>query len=89
VRYRWLAVVAAAPLLVGCTLPPQETPAEALARRQLSCTEAGFQKDTPDFRLCVLLQQTNERLDSVERRLGWIESDVRFPPPYARWPYWW
>jgi hypothetical protein len=88
VRYRWVAVIAATPP-TGCALPPQETPAEALARRQLSCTEAGFQEGTPDFRLCVLLQQTNERLENVERRLGWIEQDVRFPPPYAGWPYWW
>jgi hypothetical protein len=83
-----VAVIAAAPL-VGCSLPAQETPAEALARRQLSCTEAGFQAGTPDFRLCMLLQQTNERLENVERRLGWIEQDVRFPPPYVGRPYWW
>jgi hypothetical protein len=87
-RCRWVAIIAAAPLL-GCTMPPQETPAEALARRQVSCSEAGFQKDTPDFRLCVLLQQTNERLENVERRLGWIENEVRFPPPYVGRPYWW
>ena len=37
---------------------------------RLSCTEAGFEADTPDFRLCLLLQQTNERLAAVERRLS-------------------
>ena len=31
-------------LLAGCTTPPPETPAEALARRELSCTEAGFDR---------------------------------------------
>ena len=87
-RLGWTLLAAAAGI-GGCALPPQETPVEALARRQLSCTEAGFQAGTPDFRLCVLLQQTNERLENVERRLGWIEQEVRFPPPYVGRPYWW
>ena len=65
-----------AALLAGCATVPPETPAEATARRGLSCTEAGFEADTPDFRLCLLLQQTNERLAAVERRLGWIEQDA-------------
>jgi hypothetical protein len=75
--------------LAGCAmLPPAETPEEAQARRSLSCQQAGIPEGSPEFRLCVLLQQTNERLDAVERRLGWIEQDVRFPPPfYGR--YWW
>ena len=71
------------PLLVaGCTLPPAETPAEALTRRQASCTEEGFEASTPDFRLCVLLQQTNERLAAVERRLALIDQDWRLTGPY-------
>ena len=69
-------------LATGCTLPPAETPAEALTRRQASCTEEGFESGTPDFRLCVLLQQTNERLAAMERRLRLIEQDWRVPGPY-------
>jgi hypothetical protein len=74
--------------LAGCTMPPFETPAEALARRQVSCTEAGFSEGTPDFRLCLLLQQTNERLEAVERRLIWIEQDTSWRGPYIG-PGWW
>ena len=77
--------------LAGCALPPIETPAEAQARRTVSCQEAGFAADTPEFRLCLLLQQTNDRLAVLERRLTRIEQDVRFPGPYpyygSRW--WW
>ena len=69
-------------------LPPAETPAEALARRQVSCTEAGFAEGTPDFRLCLLLQQTNERLAAVEQRLIWIEQDASLRGPYFG-PGWW
>ena len=87
-RPGWTLLAAAAGI-GGCALPPQETPVEALARRELSCTESGFTEGTPDFRLCVLLQQTNERLASVERRLSWIEQDVRFAGPYFGPGRWW
>lgn len=74
--------------LAGCAVPV-ETPAEAQARRAVGCEESGFTRDSPDFRLCILLQEANERLDAVERRLRFIEQDVRFAgPPYYR-PYWW
>lgn len=74
--------------LGGCAVPV-ETPAEAQARRAVSCEEAGFTRGSPDFRLCILLQEANERLDAVERRLRFIEQDVRFAgPPFYR-PYWW
>ena len=74
-------------LVGGCTLPPPETPEQTVARRELSCSEAGFQAGTPDFRLCLLLQQTNERLAAVERRLAWLEQDARaWSGPYlGRW----
>lgn len=80
----WLLPVLAG----GCTLPTPETPAEALTRRQASCTEEGFEAGTPDFRLCVLLQQTNERLAAVERRLGALEQDWTLTRPYfGPWPW--
>lgn len=69
-------------LLAGCALPAAETPAQIDARRQTSCTEAGFAEGTPDFRLCLLLQQTNERLAAVERRLALIDQDWRLTRPY-------
>lgn len=74
-------------LFAGCALPPRETPEEALARRSQNCKEAGFAEGGENYRLCLLLQQTNERLADVERRLAWIEQDVRFGPPFypGRW----
>ena len=87
---RQFLLLGALPILAGgCTLPTPETPAEALTRRQASCTEEGFETGTSDFRLCVLLQQTNERLAAVERRLTWIEQQVGFSGvpvmPGRRW----
>ena len=75
-------------LLAGCTTAPPETPAEALARRELSCKEAGFEAASPDFRLCLILQQTNERPAAVERRLTWLEQEARLPRPFFG-PGWW
>jgi hypothetical protein len=75
-------------LLGGCALPPAETPAETAARREIACQAAGFTPDSPELRLCLLLQQTNERLAAVEHRLTWIEQQMSLGRrPYG--PAWW
>ena len=75
--------------LAACSTVPPETPAEALARRELSCKEAGFAEDGPDFKLCLILQQTNDRLAAVERRLTWLEQDASLARPYLGPGWWW
>jgi hypothetical protein len=83
-RFAWVL----AGLLTGCAVTPPETPAEMQARREVSCKEAGIAEGTPDFRLCLILQQTNERLAAVERRLTWLEQETTLPRPYFG-PGWW
>lgn len=86
-RRRWPLLLAL--LLGGCTLPAQETPAETAARRQVACEAAGFTPDSPDLRLCLLLQQTNERLATVEQRLTWIEQQMSLGGRPFGPPGWW
>lgn len=82
---RWPLLVL---LLGGCATQPPETPAEMAARRELACQAAGFTPDSPDLRLCLLLQQTNERLAAVEQRLTWIEQQMSLGGrPFG--PVWW
>jgi hypothetical protein len=82
------AALLLAALSAGCSVP--ETPAETAARRDLRCREAGFTEADADFKLCLLLQQTNERLAAVERRLSWIEQQVGFGgPPIGPRGWWW
>ncbi len=83
--------LAALLVLAGCSVPPEETPEEARARRTADCRTAGFAPDSPELRLCLLLQQANERLDAVDLRLRRIEQDVQFPGAYGgyRGRYWW
>ncbi len=89
VQRRHLAWLFLALALTGCA-GPRETIEEAQARRSLSCKEAGFTEGSESYKLCLLLQQTDERLANVEHRLRWIEQDVRFGPPfYPGRPFWW
>lgn len=82
---RWPVLLSALLLMGACAAA--ETPVERQARLQADCAAAGFEKDTEAFRLCLLIQHQNERLARVERRLGFIEQDVRFPPfGYRHWP---
>ena len=72
-------------LLAGCAAAARETPEERTARRNADCTAAGLKPDSEGFRLCLLIQETNERLDTVERRLRFIEQDTRFSGYPQRW----
>lgn len=91
-QLRPMALIGAAALgglLAGCATKPPETPAEAAARREVSCKEAGFVDATPEFRLCLMLQQTNERLAAVERELRWQNQQFGWAGPYAGPGWWW
>jgi hypothetical protein len=74
-------------LLAGCTTVVRETPEQRTARLNADCAAAGFTPDTESFRLCLLIQQTNDRLDSVERRLRFIDQDISTPGYPYRWWY--
>ncbi len=81
------ALLTALLLLAGCTAAARETSEERTARLNAGCTAAGFKPDTESFRLCLLIQQTNDRLDSVERRLRFIDQDISAPGYPRRWWY--
>lgn len=79
------AAFAALALLAGCAAA--ETPAQYQARLRQSCTDAGFIEGSESYRLCLLLQDNNARLDALESRLRFIEQDTRFSGPrgYGGW----
>ena len=77
--------------VAGCAAAPGETSVERAARLGADCAAAGFQKDSEAFRLCLLLQGQDERLAALERRLAFIEQDVRFDGfggYRGRYPHW-
>jgi hypothetical protein len=67
--------VAAGLGLAACTTGP--TAEEVRAMDLAACDAAGFETGSDAHGLCVLLQATNRRLEAVERRLNFIELDVR------------
>lgn len=79
-----LALLAVAALVLGgCQTGP--TMAELQAADRAACDAAGFEPGSDAHGLCLLLQDTNRRLDSVERRLGFLELDLRthFPSRFG------
>ena len=72
-------------LISGCAAVQKESPEAYAAHLQANCTEAGFQRDTENYRLCLLIQDTNVRLDGVERQLRYVDTNTRLRP----YPYWW
>lgn len=75
-------------LLAACETGP--TPEELRAMDSAACDLAGFEAESDAYRLCLLLQSTNRRLDVLDRRLNFLELDVRTrfnrPLGYCREP---
>ena len=70
-----LAIAAVAILVSGCQTSP--TVEELRALDVAACDTAGFEPGSDAHGLCLLLQDTNRRLATLERRLDFIELDVR------------
>ena len=76
----------AALLLAGCAIgPPPETPEQTAQRHDVDCTAAGFSKDSESYRLCLLIQEQNDRLATMDLRLNRIESQTLNPGPFYPW----
>lgn len=78
------AVLTAAVLLAGC-VPAAEIEREIAEANRLGCAEAGFEAGTDAWRLCLLLQDSNRRLEAMERRMLWLESEVWSLDRYRYW----
>jgi hypothetical protein len=72
---RGLAIVGLCFGLAACETGP--TPEEIQAFEQAICDEAGFEPNSDAFRLCLQLQTTNRHIQALERRLTFLELDVR------------
>jgi hypothetical protein len=72
---RGLALIGLCLCLAACETGP--TPEEIQAFEQAVCDEAGFEQGSDAFLLCLQLQMTNRRIEALERRLTFIELNVR------------
>lgn len=61
--------------LAACQTGP--TLEELRATDLAACEAAGFDEGSEAHGLCLLLQSTNRRLEALERRIAFIELDVR------------
>ena len=82
-----MALLTALLLLAGCATAARETPEERTARLNADCTAAGFKPDTESFRLCLLIQHTNDRLDWSSAACASIDQDIGAPGYPRRWWY--
>jgi hypothetical protein len=78
--------------LAGCAaLAEREAEMQQVeaAQSAASCLGAGFAEGTDSYRLCMLIEQLDGRLDALERRLEFYELDrpgMYGPGPYRYWP---
>lgn len=61
--------------LAGCQSAAELEQAAAEARRA-SCLESGFAEGSDAFRLCLLLQETHDRIARLERRIDFLDAEI-------------
>jgi hypothetical protein len=59
----------------GCRTAAELEKAAAEARRA-SCLEAGFTEGSDAYRLCLLLEETQERIARLERRIDFLDMEL-------------
>jgi hypothetical protein len=75
-------------LLLSACVSQEEIERAVAEQQQADCLAAGFETSSDAYKLCLLLQQTNRRIETVERRLSYIElNQRRFETIAPRW--WW
>lgn len=77
-RARRVGILAALVLAAGsagCQTAAELEKAAAEARRA-SCLEAGFTEASDAYRLCLLLEETQERIARLERRIDLLDMEL-------------
>lgn len=70
-----VGLVLAGLVLAGCQSAEEQRKALAEAQRA-SCLESGFVEGSDAYRLCLVLQDTNERIARLERRIDLLDSEL-------------
>ena len=72
---RRLALLAS--LALAACASPEEIREAQLAHDRVACEDVGLEPGSESFTLCLLLQDTNRRLDHIGQRVYLMESDLR------------
>lgn len=63
--------------MLACAGCATVTPEQIQEQAAQGCTAAGFEAGSDAFKLCLLLQDTNQRIARLERQIEFLELDVR------------
>lgn len=74
-------------MLVGCQTPAEYERVLAQTRVE-DCKAAGFIENTDPFRLCLMIRETNERIERVERRIDFLDAEISRAVTFGIWRRW-
>lgn len=72
--------------LGGCVSQAEMQQQIAESHRQ-SCLTDGFKEGTDNYKLCLLLQETNRRIDALNGRVAVLEANTRWVNRYGPFYY--
>lgn len=80
-------VLAAGLLVAGCQ-STAELERAAIEARRTSCLEAGFAEGSDAYRLCLILEETQDRIARLERRIDFLDAEISSLRTFGRWRGW-
>lgn len=63
-------------LLLGACQSPSEIAKAMDDERQEACRSRGFEPGKESFALCLMIQETHQRLGQVERRIDLLDNEL-------------
>ncbi len=73
---RLIVVLSLALACTGCMSQQEIEQQQALQQHQ-RCTAAGFPPDSDSYRLCLLIEAQNQRVDALQRQMQFLQTDIR------------
>jgi hypothetical protein len=73
---RLIVVLSLALACAGC-MSQQEIQQQLAAEQHQRCTAAGFPPASDSYRLCLLIEAQNQRIDALQRQVQIVQTDIR------------
>jgi peptidoglycan hydrolase CwlO-like protein len=72
-----LIVVLSLALACASCMSQEEIQQQLAAEQHQRCTAAGFPPTSDSYRLCLLIEGQNQRIDALQRQVQIVQTDIR------------
>lgn len=64
-------------LAVAACVPQEEIERQLVEQQHARCATAGFQPASESYKLCLLIEAQNQRIEALQRQVLFLQTDIR------------